>query len=68
MTCKTNSHAAPRLWGAETASVGGILGRIWANLLNWQSRAFDRHHVEMMSDHQLRDIGLTRAELLRALR
>jgi uncharacterized protein YjiS (DUF1127 family) len=68
MTCKTDTHAAPRPWGNQTATLGAILGGIWAKLLNWQGRAIARNHAEMLSDHQLRDIGLTRAQLLSALR
>lgn len=68
MTCKTNIHAAPLFWGSKTTDAGAILGQIWAKLLNWQGRALERHHAETLSNQQLRDIGLTRAQLLRALR
>jgi uncharacterized protein YjiS (DUF1127 family) len=68
MTCRTSAYATRRAWDGETADVGGILERIWAYLLNWQGRALDRHHAETLSDHLLRDIGLTRSELRRALR
>ncbi len=47
-------------------------GRSWSNalkqatkfILSWQERARQRHHLESLSDHMLRDIGLTRADVL----
>lgn len=46
-------------------------GRPWAGgvqrlltlLLTWQQRARDRHQLQSLSDHMLRDIGLTRADV-----
>jgi uncharacterized protein YjiS (DUF1127 family) len=32
-------------------------------LLTWQQRARDRHQLQTLSDHMLRDIGLTRADV-----
>jgi uncharacterized protein YjiS (DUF1127 family) len=32
-------------------------------LLTWQQRARDRRQLESLSDHMLRDIGLTRADV-----
>jgi uncharacterized protein YjiS (DUF1127 family) len=33
-------------------------------LLSWQERARQRHQLQCLSDHMLRDIGLTRADVL----
>ena len=33
-------------------------------LLSWQERARQRHQLQCLSDHVLRDIGLTRADIL----
>jgi uncharacterized protein YjiS (DUF1127 family) len=47
------------------------LVRSWASgvrraadlLLTWQQRARDRRQLQSLSDHMLRDIGLTRADV-----
>jgi uncharacterized protein YjiS (DUF1127 family) len=33
-------------------------------LLTWQERSRQRHHLQSLSDHMLRDIGLTRADVM----
>jgi uncharacterized protein YjiS (DUF1127 family) len=33
-------------------------------LLTWQERAQQRHQLETLNDHMLRDIGLTRADVM----
>jgi uncharacterized protein YjiS (DUF1127 family) len=33
-------------------------------LLIWRERARQRRHLQLLSDHMLRDIGLTRADVL----
>jgi uncharacterized protein YjiS (DUF1127 family) len=60
--------ARPSLDGAPTLPEG----RSWLNalkrasklILSWHERARQRHHLEYLSDHMLRDIGLTRADVL----
>lgn len=37
--------------------------RLATLLLIWQQRARDRRQLESLSDHMLRDIGLTRADV-----
>ena len=37
--------------------------RLVALLLTWQQRARDRRQLRSLSDHMLRDIGLTRADV-----
>ena len=37
--------------------------RLVALLLTWQQRARDRRQLQSLSDHMLRDIGLTRADV-----
>jgi uncharacterized protein YjiS (DUF1127 family) len=47
-------------------------GRSWARgmrravecLLSWQERARQRRQLQSLSDHMLKDIGLTRADVL----
>jgi uncharacterized protein YjiS (DUF1127 family) len=34
------------------------------SVLSWQERARQRHQLQCLSDHMLRDIGLTRADVL----
>lgn len=40
------------------------LERLCELLLTWQERARQRHHLESLSDHMLRDIGLSRADIM----
>ena len=40
------------------------LDRACELLLTWQERARQRHHLESLSDHMLRDIGLSRADVM----
>jgi uncharacterized protein YjiS (DUF1127 family) len=37
-------------------------------LLLWQERATERHHLVTIEDHRLSDVGLTRAALAREIR
>ena len=37
--------------------------RLVTLLLTWQQRARDRRQLQSLSDHMLRDIGLTRADV-----
>ena len=37
--------------------------RLVTVLLTWQQRAHDRRQLQCLSDHMLRDIGLTRADV-----
>jgi uncharacterized protein YjiS (DUF1127 family) len=37
--------------------------RVVTTLLIWQQRARDRRQLQSLSDHMLRDIGLTRADV-----
>jgi uncharacterized protein YjiS (DUF1127 family) len=38
--------------------------RLARTLLFWHERARQRRHLQSLSDHMLRDIGLTRADVL----
>jgi uncharacterized protein YjiS (DUF1127 family) len=40
------------------------LERFCDRLLTWQERSRQRHHLASLSDHMLRDIGLTRADVM----
>jgi uncharacterized protein YjiS (DUF1127 family) len=54
--------------GARVALRAGswrrALERFCDRLLTWQERSRQRHHLESLSDHMLRDIGLTRADVM----
>jgi uncharacterized protein YjiS (DUF1127 family) len=41
----------------------GWLGRTYEQLLIWLERSRQRQHLAMLSDHMLKDIGLTRADV-----
>jgi uncharacterized protein YjiS (DUF1127 family) len=57
---------------ARRSSPGGLTRQDWSwarrirraadLLLTWQQRARDRRQLQSLSDHMLRDIGLTRAD------
>jgi uncharacterized protein YjiS (DUF1127 family) len=40
------------------------LHRLARTLLLWHERARERRHLQSLSDHMLRDMGLTRADVL----
>ncbi|MGH6896953.1 MAG: DUF1127 domain-containing protein [Geminicoccaceae bacterium] len=40
------------------------LNRLARTLLLWHERARQRRHLQYLSDHMLRDIGLSRADVL----
>ena len=62
----TNVHAGWRATRGGWAPVGtGLIARALNRLLDWQDGAFQRRHVAELSDHLLRDVGLTRADLAR---
>jgi uncharacterized protein YjiS (DUF1127 family) len=42
----------------------GVLERACERLLTWQERTQQRRQLETLSDHMLRDIGLSRADVL----
>ena len=46
----------------DWSRAGGVQ-RLVTLLLTWQQRARDRHQLQSLSDHMLRDIGLTRADV-----
>ena len=60
-------------WAARRGLASGFVrhARSWSRavaraidlLLVWQQRARDRRQLESLSDHMLRDIGLTRADV-----
>jgi uncharacterized protein YjiS (DUF1127 family) len=41
----------------------GLFGRMLSSLLDWQSRAGERHRLATLDDHMLKDLGLTRADV-----
>jgi uncharacterized protein YjiS (DUF1127 family) len=43
----------------------GMFARAINRLLDWQDGVSQRRHVAELSDHLLRDVGLTRADLAR---
>jgi uncharacterized protein YjiS (DUF1127 family) len=50
---------ARRRWAWRRRVIGAV-----ECLLTWQDRARQRHQLQCLSDHMLRDIGLTRADVL----
>ena len=46
------------------SSLRAALTRVAGLLLTWQERARQRGQLNCLSDHMLRDIGLTRADVL----
>jgi uncharacterized protein YjiS (DUF1127 family) len=55
--------AVRRSRGRQARSWSGAAGRTIDLLLIWQQRARDRRQLESLSDHMLRDIGLSRADV-----
>lgn len=69
-------HTISRTSGAGLVSTG--FGKRWQNfrkplavaswilrrLIVWQERAEQRHALAMLDDHQLKDIGLTRVQIV----
>ncbi|MBM3596877.1 MAG: DUF1127 domain-containing protein [Alphaproteobacteria bacterium] len=43
---------------------GGFISALVARLLLWQERAAERQYLSTMADHELRDLGLSRADIL----
>jgi uncharacterized protein YjiS (DUF1127 family) len=35
------------------------------SLYDWQERARERHHLARLDEHMLRDIGISRADIMR---
>ena len=52
----------------ETPSVRELLGKIWQTLMVWQQRASERVALRSMDDRELKDIGITRADVWRECR
>lgn len=42
-------------------SAGGLLRALFEGLVAWQRRAEERRQLRRLTDHQLKDMGLTRA-------
>jgi len=59
MASKTIGYAISRHGGG----VGRLSVRLLNALLEWQDRANQRHRLRTMSDHMLKDMGLTRADV-----
>jgi uncharacterized protein YjiS (DUF1127 family) len=62
---------APRLPGLDSAraarqarSWASVVARAATLLLIWRERARQRRHLGSLNDYMLRDIGLTRADVL----
>lgn len=61
---RTMSSASPR----PAASAPALLGSIWRRIAEFGERrrlAIETRHALMLDDHLLRDIGLTRHDLVR---
>ena len=49
--------------GGWTPAGIGLIARAVTRLLDWQDGVFERRRIADLSDHLLRDIGLTRSDL-----
>ena len=47
--------------------VAGLFATLVGRLLTWQERAAERRHLYALGEHELRDLGLSRADLEREL-
>jgi uncharacterized protein YjiS (DUF1127 family) len=48
---------------ATAVVAGGWLAQAYEQALGWLERVHQRRHLAMLSDHMLKDIGLTRADV-----
>ncbi len=62
-----NLHADQivRALGKLARTVGGFPVNVLKNLHTWQRRADERRQLSELSDHQLRDMGITRRDARR---
>jgi uncharacterized protein YjiS (DUF1127 family) len=58
----SSGHAAPCV--AASVTLAERLNRLIQTLLLWHERTRQRRHLQDLSDHMLRDIGLVRADVL----
>jgi uncharacterized protein YjiS (DUF1127 family) len=50
-------------FGPALGVAGGWLAQAYEQALGWLERVHQRRHLAMLSDHMLKDIGLTRADV-----
>jgi uncharacterized protein YjiS (DUF1127 family) len=62
MASRTLSPGRP-VGRTAAAATGARLAQAYEQLLGWLERAHQRRHLAQLSDHMLKDIGLTRAEV-----
>jgi uncharacterized protein YjiS (DUF1127 family) len=70
-TAQAHPVAGPSVAGASLLLLGVARRTLIAGfeqLLLWQERASQCHHLGMAEDHVLRDIGLSRAEVAREIK
>ena len=61
----THQAVDPGAWARRGVSAClRALERAFDRLLTWQERARQRHQLASLSDHLLRDIGLSRADIM----
>ena len=67
-TIQPHSHRPPKVGGAALARIGlrlrDALGRGFDRLLLWAERSEQRHQLAELNDHMLRDIGLSRVDVM----
>ncbi|MBI1774628.1 MAG: DUF1127 domain-containing protein [Proteobacteria bacterium] len=51
-----------RQGGERLGIFHGLIRRLWQTLLVWQARANSRHHLSMMGERELSDIGISRLD------
>jgi uncharacterized protein YjiS (DUF1127 family) len=58
-------EAAPGVSSARLLRwVVALPAAAFACLLDWQERAQERHHLARLDDHMLRDIGVSRTDIM----
>ena len=60
----TLAHRVPGFRGHWLRSGLRALERALDRLLTWQERSQQRHQLQQLNDYMLRDIGLSRADVL----
>ncbi|MFI8479207.1 DUF1127 domain-containing protein [Pseudomonas sp. NPDC078700] len=57
-------YAVAAVWSVKGFSVRGYAGLIWAQLKRWNQLAKERHQLAALGDNALKDIGLSRADVM----
>ncbi|MGF1609485.1 MAG: DUF1127 domain-containing protein [Kiloniellales bacterium] len=64
-TGKTLISRGPRPRGDFLGLIARAPGALFEIVMLWQQRAIERHHLAGLSEHHLKDIGFSRADVER---